>query len=376
MPPPSPETEKPTSTVHVGERFSHALACWLEWLEHNKGRSARTVAKYAGYLDRLAAWVRSPPDDPRMRPTAALDDALDVTPADLDVFTGLYAHSIGMTPRSRRPLIAAVRGFYAWCSGVGHVQVDPSERVVYPSFGRPLPIAASIGDAERMLMAPNIETFTGLRDAAMIAILIGCGLRVSGLIAMNESSLLWVTGDQGDELAIKVTEKGKKDRIVPVPSEAALLLRAYLGHPDLSEINRDLDADRVLWVTQNNHRVPAHEYHGQARRIAARTIGQMLDRYGKRAGVPKAHRHPHAFRHLYGTELTESDVTTLQVQGLMGHANPKDSEIYTRLATRKLREAVDRANPLAKMRAPLLDSLRGISTAQRKGRASASNRRL
>ncbi len=52
---------------------------------------------------------------------------------------------------------------------------------------------------------------------------------------------------------------------------------------------------------------------------------------------------------------------TLQLQGLMGHVNAKDSEIYTRLAIRKLRQAVDRANPLAKMKTPLLESLRALA---------------
>ncbi len=101
-------------------------------------------------------------------------------PPDLDVFCGLYAHSQGITPRSRRPLVAAVRGFFAWCLDNGHTNADPASRLVYPSFGRPLPNAMSLAEAERMLMAPDIETFIGLRDAAMIAVLIAvaCACRV------------------------------------------------------------------------------------------------------------------------------------------------------------------------------------------------------
>ncbi len=70
---------------------------------------------------------------------------------------------------------------------------------------------------------------------------------------MNESALQWGVNEEGVEhLALRVTEKGKKDRIVPVPPEAALLLRAYMGHGDLEAIDRNVDADRVLWVTTNN----------------------------------------------------------------------------------------------------------------------------
>jgi site-specific recombinase XerD len=204
-------------------------------------------------------------------------------------------------------------------------------------------------------------------------VLIGCGLRVSGVCALNESSLLWSRGQDGvEDLTILVTEKGKKDRLVPAPHETALLLRAYLGHQELEAINRQIAGDRVLFVTTNNRNCPEHEYHGERRRMTPWAVADMLDRVGERAKVPRSMRNPHAFRHLYGTEMTEGDVVTLQLQGLMGHANPKDTEIYARLARRKLREAVDRANPLAKMRGPLLDSLRAIGGQQRRARASSA----
>lgn len=365
------DEEKPAVIVHGGERFARAVHSWLDWLQHNGGRGVRTVDKYAGYLDRLAVWCSSPADDERAAPSTS--DPLRLTPTDLERFCGIAAHYAGLTPRSRRPLVAAVRGFFAWYARAESV-ANPAEQLAYPKFGAPLPAAMSLAEAERMLMTPDIETFTGLRNAAMIAVLIGCGLRISGLVAMNESSLIWHADEEGVEhLTLRVTEKGKKERLVPVPQETALLLRAYLGHVDLEVIDRNIaGGDRVLWISTCNHMVGPHEYHGEARRLSTRTVADMIALVGKRAQVAPRNRHAHAMRHLYGTELTESDVPTLQVQGLMGHVDPKDTEIYTRLAQRRLREAVDRGNPMAKMRAPLLDSLRSISAAQRRPRASPS----
>lgn len=362
------ESENQVGVVHGGERFAAALAGWLRWLEHNRGRSLRTVDKYTAYLQRLAAWCATPAADPDTPPST--NDPLELTADDLDYFCGLAAHRDGLKPRSRRPLVAAVRGFFAWYAKGGGI--NPAEHLDYPKFGAPLPAAISLSEAERMLMTPDIETFLGLRNAAMIAVLIGCGLRISGLVAMNESSLQWQADEEGvEQLTLLVTEKGKKDRLVPVPHETALLLRAYLGHVDLEAIDRNIaDGDRVLWVSTNNHFVGPHEYHGEARRLSTRTVATMLANVGAKAKVAPRNRHAHAFRHLYGTELTESDVPTLQVQGLMGHANPKDTEIYTRLAQRRLRQAVERGNPLAKMRTPLLDSLRTIGAAQRRQRTS------
>lgn len=344
--------------------FDGLVIAWLDWLQHNAGRSSRTADAYERHLRRLKTWCEKPPEDPRLRPT--VDDVRRITGEDIELFCGLYAHSIGISPRSRRALVAGIRGFFAWLARTGRTDSNLAEQLEYPKVGKPLPRAISLAHAEAILMQPDIETFLGIRDAAMISVLVGCGLRVSGLVSMNQSSLIWGRDEAGRErLSIRVNEKGKKDRIVPVPGESALLIRAYLGHTDLASIERWLpDGDQVLWVTVNNRMVAEHEYHGARRRISIRSIRQQLERYGKRAKVPKDQRHPHAFRHLYGTELAEDDVDTITRQALMGHADPKDSEIYVRMAQRKLTLEVDRANPLAKMKAPLLDNLRAIQRTQ------------
>ncbi len=345
--------------------FTGLVSAWLDWLQYNAGRSGRTADAYGRHLRRLAEWVENPPSDARLQPSVT--DVRDLTAEDLDLYCGLYAHSLGISPRSRRALVAGIRGFYTWLDRQGHRSGNLAKLLEYPKGGKPLPRAITLANAERMLMQPDIETFLGIRDAAMISVLIGCGVRISGLVSMNVSSLIWGRDEDGIErLSLCVTEKGKKDRIIPVPGESALLIRAYLGHVDLEAIDRWLpDRDQVLWVTTKNNLVPPQDYHGERRRISVRTVHQQLDRYGKRAGVPEGQRNPHAFRHLYGTELAEDDVDTIMRSALMGHADPKDNEIYVRMAQRKLTRAIDKANPLAKMKAPLLDNLRSIQRTQR-----------
>ena len=348
-------------------RFSTLLDNYCSWLSHNRGKSDATVDKYRGYLTRLATWCADPETDPSCR--ASTTDPTLLTLDDLRRFSGMWAHKQGLTPRARRPLVAALRGFWAFAFGKDSV----AGTLEYPSCGRPLPRSASLSHASRLLMQPDIETFLGLRDAAMIALLIGCGLRISGLVAMDEEHLVWSHDEHGSErLTIRVTEKGKRERQMPVPIEAALLIRAYIGHPDLAAIDRSRpNGHRVLWVSTRNQRVPVWDYIGEARRLSTRTVRQMIDRYGRRAGVPAGQRHPHALRHLYGTELAEADVDLIQRQALLGHARPETTEIYTHLATRKLQRTVDRANPLGKIQTPLLDQLRELEAAtKRRTRAS------
>lgn len=352
-------------------RFEELIADFETWLVQNRGRANSTAGKYVQYLQRLQAWCESPPEDPRLQPGTR--DPLQLTVEDLRTFTGLYAHSLGLAPRGRRPIVSCLRTFYRWAH-TNRGLVDVGAKVEQPSAGRRLPRAIKLGNAERLLMAADVSTFLGLRDAAMVATLIGIGPRVSGLVGMNESSLIWHPDEHGDErLTVRLREKGAKERLVPAPVEMAQLLRAYLAHPELALIDRRLaNGDQVLFVSVRNRKVPPHEYHGELRRIATRSVSDILDRLGERAGVPRDQRNPHAFRHLFGTELAEEDVPTLYQQALMGHADPKSTEIYTRLAERRLRAVVDRANPLGKMRGPLVDTLRATADASRRHRRSPS----
>ena len=324
---------------------------YLTWLETNKGRSISTSNKYRGYLSRWFDWCKKE----KIKPLEASQD-------NLLKFSGEYAHKIGLGPRSRRPLVASLRGFYTWAYNKGEISSNPSADLPYPKAGKSLPHALTMINAEKLLMAPDLQTFLGFRDASIIALMIGCGFRISGLVSLNESSLINVESGDKERLMIRVIEKGKKERLVPVPVESQFLIIGYLGHKELESIDRKLpDGDQVLFVSTKNHRIPDHEYHGEARRLKGRGIFDMLQKYGEQVGIPKSQRNPHAMRHFYGTELAESEVDLLMRQSLMGHEDPKSTEVYTHLAARKRMNVVDKANPLSKMKNPLLNNLRNLS---------------
>lgn len=346
--------------------FVAAAESWLAWLLHNAGRAVATIEKYRGHLERFADWHAAPPGDARLRPSGA--DPLRATAEDLERFAGLYAHSMRIGPRARRPIVSALRGFFAWHSSKCG-QVNQAAALAQPKFGTRVPLAMPLRDAERLLMAPDTGEFIGLRDAAMLALLLGGGFRVSGLCGLNESSLLWhVDADGLDRLSIRTIEKGDRERLIPVANEAAMLLRAYLGHEELSAIPRQLQGgDAVVFVTVRNRCIPACDYHGEARRMTRRAVLAMVKHHAERAGIAPQFAHPHALRHLYGTEFAEDDAPILQHQLLMGHSDADSTAIYAHLAQRKLRTLVDKSNPLAKMRAPLLDSLRAIHRATAQG---------
>jgi site-specific recombinase XerD len=331
--------------------MSALIEAYLQHLEHSRGRAGGTVGKYGGHLRRLEGWLGER--------GSSIERA---TRVQVEEFCGIHAHKIGISPRSRRPLVAAVRGFYTWMVRRGDVSSSPAEYVSYPAAGRALPRPTTLQHAEKMLMTPDVSTLQGARDAAIMGVFIGCGVRLSGLCALNESQLQAIEIDGVEWLILRVVEKGKKERLVPIPHEARLLLLTYLGHPDLALIDRTLpNSDRVLFVSLRNQVVPVHEYHGERRRLSARSVQDMLIKYALQAGVPRAEAHPHALRHLFGTELAEHDVHLLRMQTLLGHVNANDTKTYTHLAIRTLVKEISRANPLRRMKTPVSELVRELA---------------
>ncbi|WP_027252085.1 tyrosine-type recombinase/integrase [Photobacterium halotolerans] len=318
---------------------------FLNWKRENENCSTKTVAKYRQLLERLGQFLNG--------------EYLAATLGKLEQFAGGQLHRFGYSAASRKVAVAAIRGFYKYLYQRRHIQDNPAVHLVYPKSGRRLPRAMGLHSAEAILLQPDLSEFSGIRDSAILALLLGCGFRVSGVCNLNESNLVWYKHQDADRLAILLKEKGEKERMVPVPSEAMLLVQAYLGHPTLADIDRLLeDGDQVLFVNMRNRYIPEWENRGELRRLSSRAVDRMIKRYAIAAGVPEDQAHPHALRHLFDTELAESDASILQIQSLMGHADPKTSAIYTHIAMRKMTAVLDQGNPLGKINTPVSELLR------------------
>ena len=331
---------------------------WLEYMEASRGRTVRTIETYRTALKLLREFMQGKP-------------LIEADAAELETFCGLWLHRKGKIASGRKPYISAVRGFYAWLESEKLAKGNAAVQLRHPITGKPLPRTITLANAEKLMWAPDMGTFIGIRDAAMLSLLIGCGLRVSGLTGLNEGDLQMVEIEcelrdrKSTRLNSRTLEKGQRTRIMPVPREAEMLLRVYLGHEELASVDRGIKGhtgypDKVLFVSVRSTKVPAHEHIGEKRRLTRKAVHDVIQRYGKRLGIPPAELHPHAMRHLFGTELQEEDTPTLSIQDLMGHADPKSSAIYAQLAIRKKMATVDKAAPLAKMKTPVSELLKRL----------------
>lgn len=329
-----------------------AIAGYLTHLEASRGRRPRTIEAYRMALGRLATFMEG-------------RSLLEASPVELEAFAGIWLHKQGVVARSRKPYVSAVRGFFAWARQRGLVKDNPALDLEHPKTGKPLPDALSLASAEKLMWAPDLNSFVGVRDAAILALLMGCGLRVSGLVGLNESGVRNSEIDGKVRLVLHVTEKGEKERMLPVPRDAEMLLRVYMDHDELKAVDRDIvDAkgrpDKILFVNTRNNRVPEDKWRGEAVRLSRHSVWLRIQRYGLQKGIAAHELHPHAFRHLFGVELAEDEVDVLTRQELMGHSDPKSTAIYTAMSMRLKTAVLDKSGPLGKIKTPVSEVLRRL----------------
>jgi integrase/recombinase XerD len=325
---------------------------WLQHLQSAKGRRPRTAEAYRLVLLRLGEFM-------------APKSILMVDAIELETFAGLWLHKRGVVAASRRPYISALRGFFAWARLRGKVLADPSGALMQPKTAQPLPRALSLASAEKLMWAPDLSTFKGRRDAAMLGLMIGCGLRVSGLVSLNVGDLRNTEIEGKPRVVLRTTEKGAKTREVPLPREAEMMIRVYLDDAELQALDRAVvDAkgrpDKVLFVNVRNTMVPAHDRRGEKLRLNRHSVWRLIQTYGQAAGIPADERHPHAFRHLFGVELAEDGADLLVRQGLMGHADPKSTAIYDAMTIKRKTRVIDASAPLGKIKSPVSELLRRL----------------
>ena len=328
-----------------------AIDGFAEYLEGSRGRRPRTLEAYRAALAKLAEFL-------------AGKALLQATALELEMFTGLWLHKRGVIARSRKPYISAVKGFYAWARRRGLVASDPAAEIRQPKTALPVPEALSLANAERLMWAPDLNKFLGVRDAALLALLIGCGMRVSGLVGLNAGDVRNAEINGVVRLVVRVTEKGERERVLPVPREAEMLLRVYLDHEELKGYDRAIEvggkADAVLFVNGRNTCVQVHEYRGEAVRLSRQSVWKLIQAHGQAVGVPSEELHPHAIRHLFGIELAEDGVDLILRQALLGHADPKSTAIYDDMSIRRKVKTMDSSGPLGKIKSPVSELLRRL----------------
>jgi integrase/recombinase XerC len=231
--------------------------------------------------------------------------------------------------------LASVRAWYRFMLRRGMVTENPAAQLATPKVRRKMPAFLGVDQAAEVMNAPRSLPGLGgsqrARDALMLELLYGCGLRVSELAALNLSDI------DRDSGVVRVLGKGNKERIVPVGSKAlqALeeysLLRCEFRHPKTGA----QDAEALLLTPR-----------GQ--RMGVRQVQRLVQRYGA-LGAARPDLHPHALRHSCATHLLEGGADLRAIQELLGHSGLSTTQRYTHLSMDRLLQVYDASHPLAKL---------------------------
>ncbi|MDP2641561.1 MAG: tyrosine-type recombinase/integrase, partial [Candidatus Yanofskybacteria bacterium] len=177
---------------------------------------------------------------------------------------------------------------------------------------------------ERLLAAPDISTFHGLRDRAILESFFSTGLRIAELIALNKQQIQFPES-QAEELEVTVTGKGGRIRTVYFSQRTLEWLKKYL------ETRKDNhDALFITYRSEGKKKDP--------RRISPRMIQEALKRYAVKAGLPPATLTPHVLRHSFATDLLAQGVDIRTLQEFLGHKSITATQIYAHVTSKQLRE--------------------------------------
>ncbi|MCA9505881.1 MAG: tyrosine recombinase XerC [Myxococcota bacterium] len=313
--------------------WSQALAAFGRHLAVERGLSPNTCRAYESDVRQLTLHTGS-----------------TVLPKRVDadhVRTWLASLHRRRSPATRGRKLASVRAFFRWMVREGLREDDPTAGLPMPRLEKRLPRPLSVDDCEQLITTrrPSARRpapeggdrarrteWMELRDRALVELLYGTGIRIGELVALDVRDLELRAQE------IRVLGKGRKERVVPIPSEARKALAAWVEvrrHPGL------LREPLFISLRSRREEKPRRLAAREARRILAeRAVGANLDE----------HVHPHRLRHSYATHLLDMGADLREIQELLGHASLSTTQKYTAVSIEHLRDAYDRAHPRARGR--------------------------
>ena len=204
---------------------------------------------------------------------------------------------------------------------------DPTALLSSPKLPQRLPKDLSEAQIEALLQAPSTENPLELRDKAMLELLYATGLRVSELVGLTLSD---VSLRQG---VVRVIGKGNKERLVPLGEEAVHWLENYLefGRPWL------LNGQALDILFPSN----------RSQKMTRQTFWHRIKHYAILAGIDSERLSPHVLRHAFATHLLNHGAALRVVQMLLGHSDLSTTQIYTHVATERLKQLHQQHHPRA-----------------------------
>ena len=282
------------------------------WVE--KGLSENTLRSYGYDLKSLSKWLGS-------------KVSRGLVAADRKLILGYLSYLLekGISSRSVSRRLSAINSFYKFLHDKNLIDEDPVEKVENPRLGRSLPKILSERDVEILLLAPDTKTALGLRDKTMLELIYACGLRVSEIIGLSIDQINLRQG------ALRTVGKGSKERMLPIGDIALSWLNEYLEEARPKLLRKNLRED-ILFPSR------------QGLPMTRQAFWHRVKSYSVTAGI-KQGLSPHTLRHAFATHLVNRGADLRVVQLLLGHADLSTTQIYTHVASERLKKFHETHHP-------------------------------
>ncbi len=293
----------------------------LGWLagkrsEHTRTAYARDIGiiprRRAGQAPSWLSWCR----------TAGVHPVTEVTGLHVAVYARQLS-SAKLSPSSAARKLAAVAGWYAWLERRGHIPASPAVGIARPHRPPAGPATPGLTPDQALSLVHAADTAPGpqrARTAALVAVLLFTGARVSEIIGADVGDLATEQGRQ----VLRVTRGDGQRRSLTLPGPAAARIDAYLAERDGDQRRRRRPVPagpRALFATASG------------RRLFGADVWRVVRRLAAHADLPAelaCHLGPEAMRHSFATLYLDAGGSLGDLQQVMGHADPRTTRRYDR----------------------------------------------
>ena len=292
--------------------MSELLLDFIEHLEVEGGRSAKTAENYTLYIERFVEFTND----------ITVDKITSEIIRKYRLWLNRYKNNNDdeLSTITQSYHLIALRGFLNYLSKRDIPSLSP-EKIELPKVSRRQVTFLHYDEVEQILSQINTDSPVGLRDRAIIELLFSSGLRVSELVNLNRDHI------NAKRREFVVRGKGEKDRPVFISETAAMYVDNYL--------KTRADNLQPLFISYSRNIEVSNS--GDYRRLGARSIQRIISKYARLAGITK-HVSPHTMRHSFATDLLMNGADIRSVQAMLGHSSITTTQVYTHVTDQHLRE--------------------------------------
>lgn len=295
------------------EQMNELIEKYVDHLSVEKRLASNTIASYLTDLAEYADFLKK-------------NQVHDIREPDTILILSWLVHlkKKGLSAKSRARHLITIRGLYKFFIQEKLIRVNPVKNIDIPKTGLYLPEIMTYEEVMAILNLPDTAKPRGLRNAAMLEILYGAGLRVSELVNMKVQDINFKA------CFVRIFGKGSTERIVPIGSCAREITMEWIerGRPCLLKNNSSL----YLFVAR------------AGKPMTRQGFWKILKKYARLAGINKKIT-PHTLRHSFATHLLQGGADLRSVQTMLGHSDIATTQIYTHISREYLIEMHKKYHP-------------------------------